>query len=563
MDNSEIDKLFTKIYNEYSEKLLNWVNQKVAKIEDAEDIVQEIFVQILKAIKKEDIRPETLNNYVWKIAYFTWCKNLRDKVYKPHPIPEEIDLNSKEDDYIQETIKKIRYNLSRLNYQHREAMIMHYIEKMPTKKIAAKMGLTDGKVRKLLFESRNKLRKDISKMEDKIDYTYRPYQLQLFASGDIIDYTDISIMRSCLCRQNICIACYTKPCNIEELSEILGLPNAYIESYLKWLVDKEFLKKEKNRYSTMFFIVDCDYRGKLLEVLLDHKSSFFDKMVDKYIAKHDKIKKIGFYGSDQPLDKLLWPRVCDFVLLTALQYSYSGDERNMDWPIRTDGGRYHIIGNISSEPSNLLKLVHLGKHQEIQSWKNNASYKYNDNKNQISWYSINNGYDEYLHKITSNAADANGVALRNMLFKTLEKDFDINKLTEEEKLTLSKIISYGWVSYVGDRRQETGGRKQEAGDSQIVPNFYVFTQAQRNELDNIFLEVYDEMKDDINNLLSDISNILKDIMPKQLGFFKDYALWYSLFISFVYSAGFAYFDGKLYVPKTEEERRLMTLEVTI
>jgi RNA polymerase sigma factor (sigma-70 family) len=282
MNKIDLNQFFDRLYDRYSFKLLHWANKRINNITDAEDIVQETMLQILELLNagKIDINipQEKLDAYVWKVAYFTWC-NYRKKLPK-HTHDVILPRTSSDNPEMQQLISKMRKSISRLNYLHREAMILKYLENKSSKEIALKLDITESYVNKLLFDAR-KIVKENNDMNTDTDYVYRPMQLFLGVSGEPNDYPDYAQIQSCVLKQNICIACYKNPRNIDELSGYLGISKAYIELELEWLIDKEFIEKRTNKYYTMFYIEDHDDSIRIANVYFENKVAFCEKIVEK------------------------------------------------------------------------------------------------------------------------------------------------------------------------------------------------------------------------------------------------------------------------------------------
>ena len=69
-----------KHIEEYSLALLRWAYGKTGSRSAAEDLAQEVWVQVYQSVQKgTDVRqPE---RYLWKIARYVWCRHLRSTVY--------------------------------------------------------------------------------------------------------------------------------------------------------------------------------------------------------------------------------------------------------------------------------------------------------------------------------------------------------------------------------------------------------------------------------------------------------------------------------------------------
>jgi DNA-binding MarR family transcriptional regulator len=143
-------------------------------------------------------------------------------------------------------------------------------------------------------------------------------------------------------QQNICLACYKKSKNIDNLAEALSLPKTLLEPELQILIDKELLTKRHKQYYTNFPIETTELQEKIYRLFFDYKPILADKIIDKLIARQKDIKKIGFHGSDKPIDKLLWSLIHLFIRNT---FKLEDIFAKLEYPQRVDGKRYITFGH--------------------------------------------------------------------------------------------------------------------------------------------------------------------------------------------------------------------------
>ena len=68
-----------KIYDKYYFKIYYWAIKKTNNKEDAEDIVNDIFLAIFKYFNK-DIEITKIDNLIWKIAHNIWSKKAKEYI---------------------------------------------------------------------------------------------------------------------------------------------------------------------------------------------------------------------------------------------------------------------------------------------------------------------------------------------------------------------------------------------------------------------------------------------------------------------------------------------------
>jgi DNA-binding CsgD family transcriptional regulator len=450
-----------------------------------------------------------------------------------------------EKEELNENIKKMRLKISNLNYLQREIMVMHYIDDAPIKSISQKLNIPESTVKWHLHDTRKKLKKEIIEM-DETNFVYRPGKLHMAISGNPGPAPDAHKINNSLSKQNICLACYREAKTPNELAEMLGIAQAYVEFDLKWLVEKQLMKSENGRYCTMFSIKNHSSWDATFNLFIKNKANFCDAIIEKFMAKQDKIKNINFNGSDQPMEKLLWLFIYKFIDYVSHGVAY--EERRYpqpERPIMPDGGQYFPLGFDRFETTKETVKLLDEKYREIDNWSSNGAMQSNAQSGEIfHWMGLYNAGRHTLVKLHS-IGDKN-YQIKQVLLKTLYEGFSIGDLDDGEKELLGEMISYGWISKKDDK---------------IIHNFCIFTHEQEKALKDVFGEIYEEIKDETYSVFAEIEKLLRADLPKHLAFYANYHIYRTFCNAIPIITGFAYYDGKIYDPKDEAECGLLTFQV--
>jgi len=156
---------FTEIYNRYWEILADAAYQRLHSKEDAEEIVQEIFVNLY--IRRQEINPKsTLEAYLKTALKFKVIDAYRaqqlhynhiDKLIietQEQPIASDDQLD------IKELKKRILLATGRLPEKCREVFMMSRFEQLSHQEIADKAGISVSTVKKHLHRAMDSLRKE-------------------------------------------------------------------------------------------------------------------------------------------------------------------------------------------------------------------------------------------------------------------------------------------------------------------------------------------------------------------------------------------------------------------
>ncbi len=529
-------QLFADIADEYSLMLLNWAYKKLGDRDKAEDLAQEVLVQVFIAISKSSSAIEKPDNFIWKIAHYTWCNYLRkNEHYKLWISSDELELQEEYDfatDFAEKEeknqfISNMRRQISRLNYLQREIIVSFYIDNKSIKDIAEKYNISQSAVKWHLFNTRNSLKKEIEEMKTE-EYVYRPRELHMGISGQAVPMPDIKFIEHSLTKQNICILCYNQPKTKKELAECLGIPMAYIESDLAWLVEKEFVSETKGKYATTFLITDKSQSQEEYAIYLKYKKDLSDVIVNGLISAEDKIRDIGFYGSDKPMNKLLWLliyRFCDYQKIPV----------RATWPpVRPDGGKYFPLGFDVTETEDVDIVL------DRSDWAYNGSM-YNDN---YSWFGLYNfGTSEIEDMMDEYTGEWKN--LHALLNELIYSDYDISAFDENKKYELAKLVQKGFISIKENR---------------AYPNFCIFTKEQTEKLEQtVFQPISEKLDNVLLAIKADFVEYSKNKLPEALKGYYDYFIRNMLMdIAFVTTI-LAFNDDKLYKPKDSSDGEFLTL----
>lgn len=522
-----------KHIEEYSLALLRWAYGKTGSRSAAEDLAQEVWVQVYQSVQKgTDVRqPE---RYLWKIARYVWCRHLRSTVYCGDFEPiEEHDVAAEDSNHAQRYaeeaekayfLQKMRRKLMELNRLQREIMIRYYIEDQPQKVIAQELGIAVSTVKWHLLETRQRLKENIMEQNE---FVYRPRKMFLSIAGRVENFDTNNGIQSSLSRQNICLACYRKAQSLESLSRMLGIPQAYVENDVQWLVDKELLEQKGNLYQTAFLIESRQEAQEKHAVYLKRKAELSDVIVKELLAAEGRIRAIGFRGSDQPMNKLLW------LLIYRLGDVLLTEEKEAEPPIRKDGGKYHMLGFDTAEPEEMIL--------DTKGWKKNGTMS---NAEGFFWFGMDHfDFADPVHLFLGERGE--WARLNAALCKVLNGNDEISLMSEEERYDVSVLIEKGFLKREG---------------SKTVPAFCVFTEQEYQKLKtHVFWPIARKLRDVLRRRDAELEALCRRQLPQHLAYLLPFAAQMAKYNLSFLTTFFASEDGYLYRPQSEKDGAMLTL----
>lgn len=169
-----MDSVFDELYSKYHHDVFQFIFYMVKNREQAEDLVQEVYIRVLKSYERFEGKSSE-KTWLFSIArnvaidHFRkqkgWKQRLAEKfdwstgqVKDESPIPEEIALQREE-------VKMIYQCLDNCTVDQRMVIIMRYIHELSIIETAEALGWTESKVKTTQHRALKVLKKE---MEEKI-----------------------------------------------------------------------------------------------------------------------------------------------------------------------------------------------------------------------------------------------------------------------------------------------------------------------------------------------------------------------------------------------------------
>ncbi|MBI1888779.1 MAG: sigma-70 family RNA polymerase sigma factor [Candidatus Spechtbacteria bacterium] len=162
-----------KVYDQYVDKIYRFALLKVNSKTAAEDIASEVFTRTLEYFdKNKDVKIANIQAFLFRTASNMITDYYRQKSRGNVPldyesrelIEKETSLKDRPDSgaFINEQMAHIRDALSKMENEHANIVMWHYIEEMPIHEIADIIQRPEGTVRVMLHRGLKELRKNLS-----------------------------------------------------------------------------------------------------------------------------------------------------------------------------------------------------------------------------------------------------------------------------------------------------------------------------------------------------------------------------------------------------------------
>ena len=154
---------YSEIVKRYKDKLLRYIRRLSYNSNEAEDILQDVFIKAYKNLYSFNIKKK-FSSWIYRIAHNETInhikKNKREKavmVEIDFDVADKIDLNK---ELISKDLKKeLSGYISKLKLKYRESIILHYFEEKSYEEISDILRIPTSSVGTLIHRAKKKLKK--------------------------------------------------------------------------------------------------------------------------------------------------------------------------------------------------------------------------------------------------------------------------------------------------------------------------------------------------------------------------------------------------------------------
>ncbi len=475
------ERLISEFTGNYMEKLFYFCLRKTGNTYEAEDLAQDITLNVIYELKKGHI-PDSFSAWVWKIArnrYYLWAKKkhiTNDKLSFDDPIETDYtddEANIENDIILNEELSFLRRELAFISREYREIIVPYYIEDRKLKDIASSLGLPEGTVKSKLFYARKKLKEGMNMAREFGKRSYRPEEVSFAASGN----QPSGLPWNAITRKipkNILLEASNNPSTLEELSIELGIALPYIEEEVDILYKATLLKKIEDKYITNFFIQSKECQNSL-HFAKKRDIKKMAELVNKISADSlDKIRGLGVVKNNMSDNDFKW-----WVYIYLVDLCAKGAKGwSLKFPVKREG-EGETWGFVGYEVNDDLKDG-IGMGQNGTSWHG------------ISMWHYKIGVGDMRNKIPE-TCDYREVLL---LGDIAANGKNVSELTETEKNIYARI-------------ENKFAHTDENGN--IIPDVIILLKGYEDKVREILVSHtdYTELKDMCQKVFDEIVAILK------------------------------------------------------
>ncbi|MBO5023294.1 MAG: sigma-70 family RNA polymerase sigma factor [Clostridia bacterium] len=484
------DRLIAEFAENYIEKLFYFCLKKTGSHIEAEDLTQDIALQIITALNKGTI-PTSFSAWIWQIArnrYSLWAK-------KKHSRNESVtgsdigdyEIEDESENILDEMIRTeqmalLRRELAFIKSDYRNIIVAYYIENKNVREIAESLSLSVNTAKSRLLRARQILKEGMDMAREFGKRSYNPEQIAFVQNGrDGKNGQPWSIITHLLYK-NIFLETYENPQTAEELSLELGIALPYMEDELEFLVREQLLTKNENKYQTAFAIISKEEQRKKHDDNKKVQKALADKiceLIDTYINEDGSKVNYDYVGYEAAKWTLI-VRAFDWLQWSANTVNNTSVEYKNSYPERPDDGAWIITGY---ETIDWKKPEFVGQHGYLSHDKNEV-------KKDIDFGQFKFMYNNIHEKTPDHLSWTEAYTLWLVCSGRIEAS---------EKSYLEKLIEYGYL-------------KKECS---IIPNVVIFDRNAEKTNNEQLTEKLTSLRDDIYSLFKQAPDIERGYIVEQ------------------------------------------------
>jgi RNA polymerase sigma-70 factor (ECF subfamily) len=162
---SRDEAAFAELVERYQPRLRYYLRKLLGDLQNAEDALQDVWLDVFRSVSRL-AEAGAFRAWLYRIARDRAFRQLRQRrpPYQPLEDVDLIDGQTEEAPYTLEDVERIHAALDALSPEHREGLVLRYVEDMNYEEIARVVGCQVGTVRSRLHYAKHALRGVLERM---------------------------------------------------------------------------------------------------------------------------------------------------------------------------------------------------------------------------------------------------------------------------------------------------------------------------------------------------------------------------------------------------------------
>jgi RNA polymerase sigma-70 factor (ECF subfamily) len=153
---------FRQLVERYDSRLRYYVRKLLGSVDSADDVLQDVWLDVFRSVAKL-AQPAAFSTWLFRIARDRAYRELRRPRHRRLEDSDEAGVTEEEFDFSAEDAEQVHVLLDKLAPEHREVLLLRFIEDMSYEDIARVTGCPMGTVRSRIYYAKRALQKTMEK----------------------------------------------------------------------------------------------------------------------------------------------------------------------------------------------------------------------------------------------------------------------------------------------------------------------------------------------------------------------------------------------------------------
>jgi RNA polymerase sigma-70 factor (ECF subfamily) len=253
-------RAFDRLAARHRARLYGIARRAVGDAEAAQDIVQDALVRAFRSL--DSLRDgERLGAWVSTIVRRESARWLADGRRRPEPVGDVLLIGGsgpvwqRAAELPDEVVERVRDSLRVLTERARRVMVLHYLEGYTCEEIARQVRLSAGGVKRILHDSRRKVRREVVEMAEAEKERRGPRGLIFWTSGDVPEGKwDVYAHLGPALAQAVCLSVNKLAKTAEHIAREVDAHTGYVSDTLRSLAELEVTVSPRKDQHLLNFI---------------------------------------------------------------------------------------------------------------------------------------------------------------------------------------------------------------------------------------------------------------------------------------------------------------------
>jgi RNA polymerase sigma-70 factor (ECF subfamily) len=155
---------FEELVGRYSPRLRYYLRKLLGEIDTADDVLQDVWLDVFKSVARL-AEPAAFSTWLYRIARDRAYRQLRRR-HRPIEDVEPVSNLGDEEKFSQEDAERIHTSLNQLPPEHREVLVLRFLEEMNYDQIAQVTDCRLGTVKSRIYYAKRALRRILERSNE-------------------------------------------------------------------------------------------------------------------------------------------------------------------------------------------------------------------------------------------------------------------------------------------------------------------------------------------------------------------------------------------------------------